>query len=76
MRCRKESTDSEVGPMLATNISEMKMTQQRAGLGQNRRLDSITRELLSHARHRHCLDGRAVTVPTTVIQIRCREEYR
>ena len=72
----RERTDFDVGPMLAINRSEMKTTQQRDGLGRNRWLDNITRERLSNARHRHSMDEPAVTVPTTVTQIRCPEESR
>ncbi len=72
----RERTDFDVGPMLAINRSEMKTTQQRDGLGRNRWLDNITRELLSNTRHRHSMNEPAVTVPTTVTQIGCREEYR
>ena len=76
MSCRERRTDSEVGPMLAINRNEMKTTQQRGGLGRNRSLDNITRELLSNARHRHSMDEPAVTVPTTFTQIGCHEESR
>ena len=54
----------------------MKGTQQLHDLGQRLRLDSITRELLGNTRHRHYMDERAVTVPATLIQIRCQEGSR
>ena len=70
MCCREKRTDFDVGPMLAINRIEMKTAQQRDGLGRNRWLDNITRELLSNARHRHSMGEPAVTVPITVTQIR------
>jgi len=54
----------------------MKKTWQRDGLGRNRWLDNITRELLSNARHRPSMDEPAATVPTTVTQISRHEESR
>jgi transaldolase len=54
----------------------MKATQQLHDLGQRLWLDSITRELLDNARHRHYMDELAVTVPATLIQIGCQEESR
>jgi len=75
--CRREKrTDFDLGPMLAINRSEMKTTRQRDGLGRNRWLDNITRELPSIASHRHPMDEPAVTVPTTVTQTSCQEESR
>ena len=76
MCCREKRSDFDVGPMLAINRGEMKTTQQRDGLGRNRSLDNITRELLSNGRHRHSMDEPAVTVPTTVTQISGHEESR
>jgi hypothetical protein len=74
--CREERTDFDVGPMLAINISEMKTTQQRDGLGGNRWLGNITRELPSNVRHAHSMDEQAVTVRAMLIQIGCQEESR
>jgi hypothetical protein len=62
--------------MLAINRIEMKTTQQRDGLGGNRWLENITRELLSDARHSHYMEEPTFTVPTTVTQISCQEECR
>jgi hypothetical protein len=54
----------------------MKATQHLHDLRQNCWHDNVTRDLLGNARHSHCMDERAVTVPATLIQVGCQEESR
>jgi hypothetical protein len=60
--------------MLAMNGSAMKTTRQLDGLGQNRWLDNITRDLLNKGTHRQYIDELAATFLASAVPIGWQEE--
>jgi hypothetical protein len=67
--CLEKRTVFDIGPMLAMNPREMKTTQQRDDLDQNRRLYNPPRGLRSSQTRRPCIGGLAVTARTAAMQI-------
>jgi hypothetical protein len=60
--------------MLAMNMSAMKATRQLDDLGQNRRLDNITRALPSNEKLNHYIDELSVLGPAPTPRIGWQEE--
>jgi hypothetical protein len=65
---------SGIGPVLAINGCEMKVTQQFDRLGQNCRPENITRDLPSNPTRVAHNDELAENFPAAAIQIGCQEK--
>jgi hypothetical protein len=70
----KERTAFDTGPVLAMTKREMKMTRQPDDLVRNRRLESLSRDMLSSETHRLYLDHALVTISAAAMQIGRQEE--
>jgi hypothetical protein len=70
----EEKTGFDTGPVLAMTESEMNMTRQLDDLARNRRLESISRDMLSSETHRPYLDSPLVTSSVASMQIGRSEE--
>ena len=70
----EERTAFDTGPVLAMTESEMKMNRQLDDLARNRRLESISRDMLSSETHRLYLDHALVTISAAGMQVGRQEE--
>jgi hypothetical protein len=70
----EERTAFDTGPVLAMTESEMKMKRQLDDLARNRRLEGISRDMLSSETPRLYLDNPWMTISAAAMQIGRQEE--
>jgi hypothetical protein len=70
----KERTAFDTGPVLAMTESEMKIKRQLDDLARNRRLEGISRDMLSSETPRPYLDNPWMTISAAAMQIGRQEE--